>query len=40
MGVLPVPTSSFGDMGSNATVQTLLSVFVLVENVVPIFSLW
>ena len=40
MGVLPVPTSSFWDMDNNVTVQTLLSVFVFVENVVPICSLW
>ena len=40
MGVLPVPTSSFGDMESNVTVQTLLSVFVFVDNVVPICLLW
>ena len=40
MGVLPAPTSSFWDMGSNVTVQTLLCVFVFVENIAPIWLLW
>ena len=40
MGVLPVFTSSFGDSGGNLTVQTLLGMFVFVENIVPLCLLW